>query len=233
MENGPSEQLTKSRETALALLCIRERCENLLWILINFAANTVDNLIHRQASWLKRTPAGFPEFLEHFDADSWVGLLSHALGATNSIRSINKNTASVLWEIHRALRRSFISRFVGLFLPNMNSSLIDVNTAYDIEKVICYRNSSIFDNLRASWLSDLVFVWVQHLYATSMRNFHWNIQNAIIWTILGLCDSKSLRLDPEAKFCISFDLGLSQQISADFVELFSRDCLCTTVFTIV
>lgn len=151
----------------------------------------------------------------------------------------------------------------------MNSSLIDVNAAYDIEKVICYCNSPIFDDLRASWLSDLVFVWVQHLYAlnaqdipqnavrdeskqnraksnilsvkplcdyrtySSMRNFHWNVQNAIIWTILGLCDSKSFRLYPEAKFCISFDLGLSQKISADFVELFSRDCLCTTVFTVV
>lgn len=66
-----------------------------------------------------------------------------------------------------------------------------------------------------------------------MRNFHRNVQNAIIWAVLGLCDSKSFRLNPEAKFCISFDLGLSQQISADFVELFSRDRLRPTIFTVV
>lgn len=66
-----------------------------------------------------------------------------------------------------------------------------------------------------------------------VRNFHWNVQNAIVLAIFGMSDSKSFRLDPEAKFCVSFDLGLSQQISADFVKLFSRDCLRPTVFPVV
>lgn len=66
-------------------------------------------------------------------------------------------------------------RFVSLFLPNMNSSLIYVHTAYNIEKIIRYSNPPIFDNLRASRLSrDLVFVWVHHLHALNAQDIPQN-----------------------------------------------------------
>ena len=65
-------------------------------------------------------------------------------------------------------------RFVSLFLSNMHSSLVDVNTADDIEKIVRYGDSSIFDDLRASWLSDLVFVRVQHFHALNAQDIPWN-----------------------------------------------------------
>jgi len=105
--------------------------------------------------------------------------------------------------------------------------------AYDIEKIVRYSDSAIFDNLGASWLSDLVFVRVQHFHASRVRNFHGHVQNAVALVVIRVRDAESLRLDPETKFGIGFDLGLSQQISADFVKLFTRDRLCPTVFTIV
>lgn len=46
--------------------------------------------------------------------------------------------------------------------------------AYDIEKIVRYSDSAIFDNLGASWLSDLVFVRVQHFHALNAQDIPHN-----------------------------------------------------------
>lgn len=62
----------------------------------------------------------------------------------------------------------------------MNSSFINVHTAYDIEKIIRYSDPPIFDNLRPSGLSDLevrlaATVWVQHLHALNAQDIPQNV----------------------------------------------------------
>lgn len=151
----------------------------------------------------------------------------------------------------------------------MHSSVINVYAAYDIEKIIRHGDSAIFDNLRSSRVSDLVFVRVQHFHALNAQDIPQNtvrseskqnhaksnilsakslqykftysrvwyfdryVQNSVTLTIIRVSDAESFRLDPETKFSIGFDLGFTQQISADFVKLFARDCLCTAVFAVV
>lgn len=65
-------------------------------------------------------------------------------------------------------------RFVSLFLSNMNSPFINVHAAYDVEKIVRNSHPAIFDNLWASWLSDLVFVWVQHIHALNAQDIPQN-----------------------------------------------------------
>lgn len=64
-------------------------------------------------------------------------------------------------------------------------------------------------------------------------NFYRDVQNAVASAIVHVNDAEPFWLYPEAKFSIGFDLGLSQQISADFVKLFTGDRLCAAVFTVV
>ena len=75
-----------------------------------------------------------------------------------------------MYEALGTLERWSTHRFVSLFLSNMHSSFINVYAAYDVEKIVCYGDPAIFNNLRASWLSDLVFVRVQHFHALNAQD---------------------------------------------------------------
>lgn len=136
------------------------------------------------ASWLKRSPVGFLEFLGHFDADSWVGLLSHALGATNCIRSINKNIANIWWEIHRTFRRSFISLWKKRkkWLSNYNrADLQSIKLSEQIPSISlfhpCCRSVFAIRNLYGS----LKYLVQEYIYPLLNLLFFWT--SCFLWGI--------------------------------------------------